>query len=125
MTEEGVKNLKIYIRKGINNIFTDNAVEINTESDGSYETPNLDAGNYCLEIEDETGEYISTYFNIKVFGGMTFDNQNMNISDCLEKNQMRVVLSWGQKPLDLDAHLLYNLSDSTSGHIYYNNVSAQ
>lgn len=46
-------------------------------------------------------------------------NQNMNISNLLEDNQMRVVLTWGSKPRDLDSHLVYRLSNGEAGHIYF------
>lgn len=115
----GIKDLKISVRKGINNIYTNPEATIESKQDGYYITPELEAGNYCLEISSEDEEYMSTYFNIKVFGGMTFKAQNMSISDSLEDNQMRVVLTWGEKPRDLDSHLLYSLSNGNEGHIYY------
>ena len=34
---------------------------------------------------------------------------------------MRAVLTWGGKPRDLDANLLYNLSNGGTGHVNYAN----
>ncbi len=119
VTGHGVRDLKISIRKGINNIYTDSEVILETKQNGFYQTPELDAGNYCLEVSSEDAKYMSTYFNIKILGGMTLKDQNMNISNSLEENQMRVVLTWGSKPRDLDSHLVYRLSNGEDGHIYF------
>ena len=111
--------MKICIRKGINNIYTDPVTAIETGQNGYYQTPELEAGNYCLEISSENDRYMSSYFNIKVFGNMSMKNQNMSISASLKDNQMRVVLTWGARPQDLDSHLDYSLSNGKSGHIFY------
>ena len=119
VTGNGVKDLKILVRKGINNIYTNPEETIETGQNGHYQTPELESGNYCLEISSEDGKYMSSYFNVKVFGNMTMKNQNMSISASLKENQMRVVLTWGEMPSDLDSHLLYSLSNGNNGHIYY------
>ena len=119
VTGDGIKNLKISVRKGINNIYTAPEAAIETGQNGYYQTPELEAGNYCLEISSENDRYMSSYFNIKVFGNMSMKNQNMSISASLKDNQMRVVLTWGARPQDLDSHLDYSLSNGKSGHIFY------
>ena len=120
VTWDGIKGLKVCIRKGINNIYTNPEAIIESEQGGYYQTPELEAGNYCLEISSSDEKYMSAYFNIKIFGGSTIKNQNISMSDSLEDNQMRVVLTWGEKPRDLDSHLIYHLSNGEDGHIYYN-----
>ena len=121
VTTKGIENLKIKIRRGINNVYSEPVCEIQSADNGYYETPKLNAGNYCLEIVAQDGGYMSTYFNIKVFGGISMGNQDMVISKSLKKNQMRAVLTWGGKPRDLDANLLYNLSNGGTGHVNYAN----
>lgn len=121
VTGKGIEHLKIEIRRGINNIYTDVLYEIDSQENGYYITPQLEAGNYCMEIYDNENGYISTYFNIKIFGNGIYADQNMTISNSLEKNQMRAVLTWGAKPRDLDAHLSYSLSNGSNGHVYYGN----
>lgn len=123
VTGKGIKNLTMYIRRGINNIYSDSVYEIQSTENGYYETPKLDAGNYCIEIFDDNSNYISTHFNIKIFGGTKLEKQNMSISNSLKKNQMRAVLTWGEKPRDLDAHISFDLSSGDSGHVFYNNKS--
>lgn len=118
VTGKGIGYLKISIRKGINNIYTYPLEVIETRESGYYQTPELDAGNYCLEINSWDGKHTYTCYNIKVFGDTTIRNQNISVSGSLEDNQMRVVLTWGEKPRDLDSHLEYRLLNGESGHVY-------
>ena len=123
-TNKGVEGLTLNVRNGINNIYTDIIKTIKTSDEGNYVIDSLEAGNYCLEIVDNSGSdspYISTYMNIKVLGNTSINNQNGVVSSSLNSNQIRVVLSWGSMPRDLDSHMLCDLSDSSKGHVYYGN----
>lgn len=115
----GVGKAELHIRKGINNIYTDPIQKVETDNKGNYSFQNLVAGNYCVEIVPVSNStYINTHFNIKILGGKSINDQNGVISPDIGKNQIRVVLTWGYKPADLDAHVEYNVS-SQKGHVYY------
>ncbi len=116
---KGIGKLKLNIRRGLNNIYTDSICMIQSLENGYYKTPKLEAGNYCVEVCDDSGDYASTFYNIKIFGGDTLENQNVNVTNSLKKNQMRAVLTWGEKPCDLDAHIKFKLSDGAKGHVFY------
>lgn len=122
-TGVGVAGLTLNLRKGINNIYTDVITESNTSSNGTYSFNNIEAGNYTMEIVDNssrTEKYITTYVNIKVMGGKIITDQNGVVSTNLEKNQVRIVLTWGIKPNDLDSHMLSN-NIGNIFHVYYGN----
>lgn len=122
-TGVGVSDLTLNLRKGINNIYTDVITESNTSSNGTYSFNNIEAGNYTMEIVDNssrTEKYITTYVNIKVMGGKIITDQNGVVSTNLEKNQVRIVLTWGIKPSDLDSHMLSN-NVGNIFHVYYGN----
>lgn len=180
VTGYGVSGLTMNVRMGLNNTEGELIDSFTTGSDGYYTTPELDAGNYTIEIVDErsTGkhnssnsnhnnshnnsshnnhnngisnpfddsnvivedaeeiyddiyddtsddytetedkQYITTYINVKVLGGEVIYDQNATVSTTLASGQVRIVLSWGATPTDLDSHLLINLDNG-----YYNEVA--
>ncbi|SHJ57126.1 Zn-dependent metalloprotease [Hathewaya proteolytica DSM 3090] len=122
----GVGGVTLNVRRGINNIYTDITKTIKTDDNGEYIIDSLESGNYCVEIVDEVkngDEYLSTFINIKVLGGHLIREQNGVISSSLERNQIRVVLSWGDTPRDLDSHMLCSLLNTLAGHVDYRNKS--
>lgn len=59
----------------------------------------------------------------KVLGSKSITGQDGVVSTSLTKGQVRVVLSWGDKPRDLDSHMLCDFSNPSEGHVYYQNKS--
>lgn len=52
-------------------------------------------------------------------------DQTYNVGDvCLGVPRMQIVLSWGAKPLDLDAHLTIPNANRSRGHVYFSAKSA-
>lgn len=96
---DGKPGLMLRLRKGINNLYTDVIKTLYTDDEGKYRTGELPAGNYCVEIVDE--ENGSDFFNIKILGGREIAEQDRESRG----NQWRIVLTWGEKPADLDALL--------------------
>ena len=41
---------------------------------------------------------ITTYFNIKILGGEHIEEQDGVISQTIDPDQIRVVLTWGEQP---------------------------
>ena len=123
----GVEGLTLYIRSGANDITSDVVATVRTDYDGYYQTPELPAGIYSAEILDETGsveKYIDGLINIKILGNQDIGNQNGTVSTELLTGQMRIVLSWGETPSDLDSHLFARLSDGTCYHTWYSYMDA-
>ncbi|MCQ2527290.1 MAG: carboxypeptidase regulatory-like domain-containing protein, partial [Lachnospiraceae bacterium] len=122
VTGYGVEGLSLYIRSGINNTEGSTVGTTKTESDGTYTTPDLPSGNYCIQVIDERDveePYISTQINVKILGGITIYNQDATVSSVLMDGQLRIVLTWGSHPSDLDSHLLINIGGNHSGHVYF------
>ncbi|MDR0919464.1 MAG: M4 family metallopeptidase, partial [Oscillospiraceae bacterium] len=126
VTTNGIEGLTLNLRKGINNkSYSEIISSTNTDNLGNFVFSSY-SGNYTIEILDErvlsneTDRYKTQYLNIKILGGNTISNQNGVISKNLLSNQVRVVLTWGDYPRDLDSHLYGPSGNSTNNfHIYY------
>jgi len=73
-----------------------------TTSNGNYRLVGLDAGTYQIKVR---GDGICDFS-----GGVTLGNSaaewNVNVAPSLaNENQVRIVLTWGASPPDLDSHL--------------------
>jgi len=115
---EGVSGLVINFRNGIN-VKTGTIVRTETTGDnGLYSVSSLEAGSYTAEI---TGEgYQVAYMTVVVLGGEIKDNQNGTINPLLETGEIRIVLTWGENPSDLDSHLTGPKEGSNDRfHVYY------
>ncbi len=108
-----VTGLTLYVRKGIDNVTSDvvQIIYMDDYSDEYITTMALEAGNYTVQVVDERAgisdeyRYNTTSFNIKILGGMTIENQHGYVSNNFVVNELRIVLSWGESPRDLDSHL--------------------
>lgn len=123
LTGAGVSGLTLTVRQGINNT-EGNALDIiETDDNGNYQTSDLPSGNYCIEIRDNRADvgnrYISSFINIKILGGLNIGQQDGTVSNSIQTGQMRIVLTWGENPSDLDSHLECNLLSGDFYHIYY------
>ena len=76
---------------------------------------------YYTAVVSRSG-YIAASLNTAVFSG---ENTLLNgaLSPCQSENQLRVVLTWGEDPADLDSHLNGVLSDGKAFHVFYQNTA--
>ena len=84
-------------------------------ADGSYSIPELPAGTYTLEAR-APGFLRSTRENVQVTTGQT-TTANFSLSPLLVSGELRLVLTWGLNPRDLDSHLW--LPEAVEYHIYF------
>jgi len=114
----GRSGLTINFRRGINTHTGDIIKTITTGTDGYYSLSDLEAGSYTGEI---TGNgYQTSYLIVTVIGGETNENQIGTINPILESGEIRIVLTWGSSPYDLDSHLTGPIEDSNRRfHIYF------
>lgn len=96
-------------------------LELTTDDYGIY-TADLPAGYYTVDIN--VIGYSKLSVPIIVIGGQTVDNQNGALTPILEAGQLRIVLTWGEKPLDLDSHLTGPSAEGKPFHIYYNHKTS-
>lgn len=88
-----------------------------TTSTGSYAFASVAAGTYTV-VAKANGFTDGTRTGISV-GGTSVSNQDLFLSASGVSGQVRIVLTWGSSPSDLDAHLIGPNSDGSRFHIYY------
>lgn len=125
LTGDGVEGLTLYIRQGVGTKSGDIMFTITSSTDGEYNTPELDAGAYTVQVTDNRNgvskKYLTNYFNIKVMGNMNIANQNGAVGTSIAEGQIRIVLRWGERPSDLDSHLVGPTSNGGKFHTFYSN----
>ena len=86
-----------------------------TSENGSYSVE-LPDGYYTITFKKD--QYYDLDVNVAVIGGTTV-TKNVTISPILgdTSGEMRVVLTWGEYPYDLDSHLLSAANNTY--HVYY------
>ncbi len=122
LTGEGVSGLTIKLREGINVTSGTVIASTITETEGYYSVTNLNAGYYTAEVSG-TG-YNTTYFTVICIGGTTTDNQSASITPVLLPGEIRIILTWGATPPDIDSHLTGPLPDGARFHMYYPSAEA-
>ncbi len=74
-----------------------------TNASGNYTFPALPAGTYTLEAR-ASGFLRSTQENVQVITGQD-TVANLSLSPLITGDDIRIVLTWGASPSDLDSHL--------------------
>ncbi len=116
-----LSNAAIYIRDGVNH--RDGGVVAQATADEmGVVSMDLPPGMYTAEVVKQG--YDNTYYNFAARTGI--DIIRINASPKLAEGEVRIVLTWGQTPSDLDSHL-FTPYDSAFGdntyHIWYGNKS--
>lgn len=123
LTGNGAGGLTMTVRAGISSLDGEVLGVFETDQNGFYQTPELESGNYCIEISDNREgveeHYLNTMINIKVLGGVNIGNQDGTVSTTIQTGQVRIVLTWGATPTDLDSHLLCEMNNGSGKHIYF------
>lgn len=97
-------------------------VQTITGSTGTYKLENVPAG--LQNVTASKSGYISVSQPVLVIADQEIQDVNFSLSPILPSGQIRIVLTWGANPSDLDSHLLVPKSDSDPSqgyHIYYAN----
>jgi len=114
-----ISNADIKFREGWNQKSSSSInTTVLTDANGEY-TVKLKGGYYTAEISKDG--YITGYINIVVYDNLTV--QSAVLSPLLQENEIRIVLTWGEEPLDLDSHM-YISDGYTNEHVYYGNKFA-
>jgi len=106
---------------GDENIVAQGSIESNDE--GNFEL-NLKPGNYTIQFEKDG--YIDNEMNVAVVSN---SEQTLNVAMSPEQlypndGLIRIVLTWGENPYDIDSHLTGPTSDGNGRYeIYYNNLA--
>ena len=116
LTGVGLSGATLRIRAGANATTGTVISTATTTSTGDY-TLTAASGTYTCEIS-LTGFVTTTFVCVSV-GGRTIANQNASISPVLSGNDLRIVLTWGATPSDLDSHLTGPTTSTSRFHVYY------
>lgn len=93
-----------------------------TDEYGEY-TAELPAGYYTADIS--ALGYSQLSISIIVIGDQTVTDQNGALTPILEEGQLRIVLTWGEKPLDLDSHFTGPSAEGKPFHIFYMHTTSE
>lgn len=116
-TGSAIQGVKINVRENWSNTTGDIIGTYTTDSSGYYYIDDLALGNYTLELSKDN--YDTGSLNIVVTGlGNTNQNATLNPLQTSEY-ELRVVLTWGETPRDVDAHLAGVSLENSRFHIYY------
>ncbi len=115
----GIGGASISIYRGVNNTGGDRVLTTQADSRGSY-SAELPPGNYTIYAEAEG--YQSGTATVLVIPGEYMYDQNCSLTPLLQNGEMRVVLTWGRYPEDLDSHLV-GPAPGGSFHIFYDNMN--
>ena len=103
LTGAGVAGAELRLRAGFGTTTGPVIGTATTDAAGGFAFTNLDAGYYSAQVT-RTG-YVTATFSLTVVGGQANANQNFSITPELSDDEIRIVLTWGVYPADLDSHL--------------------
>ena len=107
VTGQGITDTSYKVYKGWN--ITDGDVVASGNFESSDYELELVSGNYTLEVAKDG--FITNYVNIAIqenlcmLQNITLSPENSGSLDGNEKENIRIVLTWGETPEDLDSHL--------------------
>jgi len=127
-TNTGLSGATINLRQGINAPNSATVVATATSgAGGAYSLSGLAAGTYTATVS--LNGYANESETIVVSGGQTTAANPLLMSPLLSAGQVRIVLSWGATPGDLDSHLVGPVSGAATGprqfHVNYSNTGSQ
>lgn len=90
-----------------------------SNSSGEYRIEDLPLGNYTLEFIKEN--YVTGYLNIVVTKSGNYQQHVVLNPKSIENNnsELRVVLTWGRYPSDVDSHLIGLSPTNQKFHVYF------
>lgn len=121
VTGQPIAGARLTIRRGLGQTAGASVATTVSSTDGRYSVTDLEAGNYTVLAEADG--YVSGIFNVVSIGGQTTFNQNGSLSPILEAGQIRIILSWGENPRDLDSHLTGPTENGSRFHTYWKDMT--
>jgi len=118
---KGLSNVKLKLRADWNNksgAYVE-GFETTTNSSGKYSISNVPVGYYTIEASLDG--YVTGYSNIIVLSDGAKNDFDFTITPTLSDDEIRIVLTWGSSPSDLDSHLIGKSPANNSFNVYYSN----
>lgn len=116
---KGLSDVIIKLRSDWNN--TNGAYcdfQTTTTSSGRYTIENMPVGYYTVEASRHG--YVTGYTNIIVLSDAEREDFDFTITPTLNADEIRIVLTWGSSPSDLDSHLIGRTPSNDTFNVYYN-----
>ncbi len=119
---QGLSDVTIKLRSDWNNTSGEYLdFQAKTNSSGRYTIENVPVGYYTVEASRHG--YVTGHINIIVLADAERSDFDFTITPVLNENEIRIVLTWGASPADLDSHLIGRTpSDGTFNVYYYDKV---
>jgi len=115
-----ITNGYIKIREGQNNK-TGEVIET-IENNTSANSIHFDAAPGIYTVEVGANSYKTAFNTVTIVGDMN-QTYEFSITPVLAENEVRIVLTWGETPSDLDSHLVrLNSEGNIDYHVYYGNM---
>lgn len=92
--------------------------ELNSKQDGSYVYGGKQ-GNYTVEVSAKG--YITEYFDVEIIRGQVKTGKNIVLSPEVGEGEIRIVLTWGSNPRDLDSYAIGKSSTGQNFNINFTN----
>lgn len=112
-----INGVTVEIYKGLDNTNGEAFKTLTTDSSGSFNFTNLTTGNYTLVFKKDG--YIKNISNLFLNSNNNGDTVTQDFTIAPFSDNIRIVLSWGELPYDLDSHFVKMTNNSREWHIYY------
>lgn len=116
-----VEGLTISFRRGLNITAGTIAGTAVTDANGRYYIE-LAPGVYTGELGGDGTAYIKTYLIGVAAVNVKNLNQNQTAIKVPNASETRIVLTWGENPVDLDSHLMGPTVDGGQFYVWYRNT---
>lgn len=113
LTGQGIKDAVLTFRPKDRELET---IEIRTSANGSFETE-VEPGQY--EIEVNCDGFIADSLQIEAEEDIPLSGISFMLSPVLASGEIRMVLTWGASPADLDSHLKGTSVNGKTFELYY------
>ncbi len=109
--------IQVILYKDENGIPGDVIADTTTDNKGIFLFTDLEEGSYIIAV-DLPG-YIDNNRQISLVQDEILPHQDMVFSPVLEEDEIRIILTWGDTPADLEAHLTAPGQAGCRYHAYY------
>lgn len=115
---KGLSNVTIKLRSNWNNASGEYYdFRTTTNSSGRYTIEDVPVGYYTVEAS--LNGYVTGYTNIIVLSDAERTDFDFTITPTLNEDEIRIVLTWGSSPSDLDSHLIGRTPSDGTFNVYY------
>jgi hypothetical protein len=103
--------------EGVHCVFTGPSIHTTTSNNNGSFNCTLEPGNWTLTLSKEGYNNVVSEFTLEAGENRNGDQHIM--SPVLASGQLRIVLTWGDQPSDLDSHLVGTMDNGARVHVYW------